>query len=159
MEIFRAVLVIEAFQLRSNARLVHTLHERMGLEGYFIATLSVGTLGSVDGSLASLSGEAERPAALAASALLVAVLEGRDALGVLHAVSVLSGALLLDAGDRVTQGYDFLLFFDGFLAVVGGCALGEVNSGLVVLLSEAELPTGFFGAALVLAFLEDSGAL
>lgn len=156
MEIFRAVLVIEAFQLRSKARLVHTLHERMGLEGYFIATLSVGTLGSVDGSLASLSGETELPAALAASALLVAVLKGRDALGVLHAVSVLSGAFLLNAGDRVTQGF---LFFDGFLAVVGGCALGEVNSGLVVLLSEAELPTGFFGAALVLAFLEDSGAL
>ena len=156
MEIFRAVLVIEAFQLRSNARLVHTLHERMGLEGYFIATLSVGTLGSVDGSLASLSGETELPAALAASALLVAVLKGRDALGVLHAVSVLSGAFLLNAGDGVTQGF---LFFDGFLAVVGSCALGEVNSGLVVLLSEAELPTGFFGTALVLAFLEDSGAL
>jgi len=59
--------------------------------------LSLRAFSSVDRGLASLSWQAEGPARCLSSAFLLAILKGGNALGVLLAVSPLSGAFLLDA--------------------------------------------------------------
>jgi len=70
----------------------------------FQAVVGSSALGYVDSRLVLLSSEAKFPAGLLGSALLLAVLKGRDALGVLLAGGPLVGTLLFDALLRVFNG-------------------------------------------------------
>jgi hypothetical protein len=80
--------------------------ERVSIEGDFgsdtEALVGISAFGDVDGGLAALGGEAESPAGLGGSALLLTVLKSGDTLGVLLACSPLGGAFLLNALLRVS---------------------------------------------------------
>ena len=75
----------------------HCLAHRKDGRNHAHASVGSSALGSVNGSLAALSGKAKSPAGLLGSALLLAVRKSRDALGVLLAGRPLVGALLCDA--------------------------------------------------------------
>jgi hypothetical protein len=152
-----AVSVGQALKVGSEAGLGHA-----GLEGerHSEALVGIGALGDIDSSLASLGGEAESPAGLGSSALLLAVLEGGDALGVLLAGSPLGGALLLNALLRISKGDSGRDLFDDNLAeaLLSLSALGDVDGGLAALGGKAEGPAGSSGSTLLLAVLNGRNA-
>ena len=119
----------------------------------FVASLGMSTFGSIDGGLTSLSAEAELPACGLCSAFLLAILEGRQALWILLAFSVLAGALLLKTILNIRNWSQSSLSFDLVQAVMINDALPESRCLSVALLSDAVGPAGLAVLALFLAGL------
>ena len=109
----------------------------------------------------ALLGDAVGPAGLVVVALVLAILKGSETGWVLLAGLGLAGALLPDAVLGRDEGDSCFHDLNGgsLEAVVLGCALGNIGGLVVLLSSEAELPAGLLGSALLLAVLEVGDAL
>ncbi len=149
--------VVQAGLMLFRARASHA-----GFEGgsCLVASIGLGALGNVNGGLAALSGEAKGPTGSLGAALLLAVVKGRLALGVLEAGSPLSRAFLLDALLGVSNGNSSASedFLNGIDAVIVNNALPIVSSIGVALLGDAGVPAVNVVLAFLLAVLEGSWA-
>jgi hypothetical protein len=97
----RAVLVVEALQLSGGAGFFHALQEGVRQRDFFLlgsqAAVLLGALGEVDGGVVSSSAEAELPTGGLGTALLLAVVDGGEAVLVSSALGPLVGTFFLGA--------------------------------------------------------------